>query len=142
MALKSGFEKTIKSFLEGLGIKHWYEPLSLPYVQESTYKPDFVIYKGKLKKVKKPLTPDELQGMILVETKGFLDIESRKKMIAVKQQYPQLDIRILFQKDGFVYKSKKGRREKGSTDFRYSDWAKKHGFTYAIGEEIPKEWLQ
>lgn len=49
-------------------------------------------------------------------------------MRLVKEQNPELDIRLVFQNDGKV-----GKR------MRYSDWADKYGFPFAIGR-VPKDW--
>ena len=140
--MKSKFEKTIKAQLQRLKVVFWYEPLKLPYVITANYIPDFVIYRGSLKKPKKPLTKSDLKDTILVETKGLFDYADRIKMLAVKEAHPEVDLRIVFQSNSFVYKNrKKERRTSESTDMRYSDWADKHGFKYAIGE-IPEVWLK
>lgn len=144
---RSGYEVTLKKFLKdyykGTPKRCWYEPLMLPYVVESKYKPDFVIYKGKLKKPKKPLTPEDLKDTIVIEAKGYLKYSDRVKMEAVKKAHPTLDIRMLFQKNGYLYKVPKGkpRRTKDSTDPMYTDWAEKHGFPWAIGDTVPDDWL-
>jgi hypothetical protein len=52
-------------------------------------------------------------------------------MEAVKEQHPELDIRIVFMRDGVL--------RRGS-QFRASDWATKHGYVFAVGS-IPDEWL-
>lgn len=73
--------------------------------------------------------------MIYVEAKGLgrsFDYDARTKMEAVKAQHPDLDIRIVFMRDGALRKGSK---------FRASDWAKKHNFQFAIGE-IPKDWFK
>ena len=142
---RSGFEKTLIETLKELKVKYWYEPLKMPYTisRVKNYMPDFVIYKGKLKKVKKPLTPKELKGMLIIEAKGFFKYADREKMLAVKECYPDLDIRMLFMNNGYIYKNKKGapRRTPESTDMRYSDWCDKHGYPWAISD-IPKEWYE
>lgn len=129
--MRSGFEVTVNNFLKHLKCVFWHEPCKIPYITEANYIPDFVIYKGKLKKPKKPLTLSDLNDMILVETKGYFKPADRRKMLAVKKSNPKLDIRIVFQRDNYLTKSKKSK---------YSDWAEKHGFIWAI-QEIPKEWL-
>lgn len=96
-----------------------YEPETIPYVIESTYTPDFVITTSYGKK-------------IYVECKGYLDDAARRKMVAVRKAHPDLDIRILFQKNNKI--------RKGKT--RYTDWAMRNNFNdCAVGEVIPVEWL-
>lgn len=94
------------------GKKHIeYEQLKIPYTLSYNYIPDFAVL-------------DEY----LLEAKGYFRPEARAKMKAVKEQHPELDLRLLFQNNGKIGKN-----------FRYSDWAEKHNFTYAIGK-VPKEW--
>ena len=75
------------------------------------YIPDFII-----------TTPT---GKIYVEAKGYLRPEHKRKMVAVKKQHPNLDIRILF------YSGTKGNIR----------WAERNGFKYAV-EKIPREWMK
>jgi len=99
-----------------------YEPDSYSYVVEETrnYTPDFKI-KTKSGKV------------FYIEYKGVLDLETRKKMVRVRDQHPKLDIRFVFQKG-----QNKIRRGSKTT---YMIWATKNGFKCA-DNEIPKEWLK
>lgn len=122
MKFRSGYEKSISDSLKKARVKFDYEKEKISYVKPATnhwYTPDFVIYVGKKK--------------IYVEAKGYFDALSRKKMVLVKQSNPQLDIRLLFMSDNPI--------RKGSKTY-YSDWAEKNGFIYAIGTEIPKQWLK
>lgn len=78
-------------------------------------------------------------SMIHIEVKGngrSFDSVVRAKMVAVQKQYPELDIRFVFYRDGKV-----GHRKKDGTFTRQSDWASKHGFKYSIGS-IPSEWYE
>ena len=122
---RNKFEERTGRALDNVGAEFSYETLKLEYFVESEYIPDFVIK-----------TPSGAQR--IVETKGngrSFDHHTRRKMIAVKQQHPELDIRILFYSDGKI-----GPKRKDGTFMLQSDWAKKHGFIYAI-KDIPKEWL-
>jgi len=114
---RSKFEKVINNLLKRHKVAFEYEPYKLNYVLEKTYIPDFVL----------------ADTNIHIEAKGYLKPEDRQKMIAVKKANPDLDIRLWFQKDNYLTKSKKSK---------YSDWAEKNGFKYHIGEELPKEWLK
>ena len=122
---RNKFEERTGAMLTNLGVNFGYETERLPYTIEAYYLPDFILLtKGGRK--------------IYVETKGggrSFDYHTRRKMIAVKQQHPELDIRILFYSDGKI-----GPKRKDGTFMLQSDWAKKHGFIYAI-KDIPKEWL-
>lgn len=119
--MRSGLEKKVKSYLKNRKIKFKYEPYSIPYTLEAKYTPDFVLIKR------------DGSGDMLIETKGFFKPSDRRKLLAVKRCNPDLDIRLVFQRDNYLTKAKTST---------YSDWARKHGFMYHVGEEIPKAWLK
>jgi len=52
-------------------------------------------------------------------------------MRLVREQYPDLDIRIFFHKDNKL---------NAKSNVRYSEWATKYGFIWAVGV-IPEEWF-
>src|ERR1700752_1667671 len=113
---KSGFERTIAAQLSHSGVGWDYEKVQLPYTLVGVYNPDFRL----------------LKSGILIETKGLLDRESKRTMVAVKKAHPQLDIRFLFmQADKKVPGSKQ----------THGEWARKNGFPFAEGT-IPQEWLE
>lgn len=95
-----------------------YESETIPYVLTRNYTPDF-----------KVTTPSG--HVIYIEAKGHFDRDSRAKMLAVKDQHPEKTIHIVFEQDNFLYRGAK---------WRYSDWAKKNGFSYSIND-LPKEWF-
>lgn len=123
--VRSGFELKIKQDLTERKVDFEYESEVFEYtIPESKHKytPDFVIKrKGKRKKT------------LYLEAKGLLDSDARKKMVLVKAQHPDKDIRFLFQRDNPIRKGSKTK---------YSDWATKNGFEFAVGSEVPKEWLK
>lgn len=95
-----------------------YETTKLTYVITKKYVPDFIVTTKKGK-------------TIYVETKGWLKMEDRVKMRAVRDSNPDLDIRFIFDKNNKI--SSKGK-------MKYSEWCEKNGFLYAI-KEVPKEWF-
>lgn len=90
--------------------------------KSARYTPDFVIHN----------TDGELNKSLIVETKGRFLTQDRAKMLLVKAQHPDLDIR-------FVFSNSKQRISKQSKT-TYAMWCEKNGFLYA-DETIPKEWL-
>lgn len=108
--LKNKFEKKIHLQLKRNKCIFKYESERIPYILARHYIPDFVIN-----------TPT---GKLYVECKGYLRAEHKSKLVAVKRQHPEKDIRILF------YSTRKANIR----------WAEKTGFKYAV-EKIPKEWL-
>ena len=115
MAFKSGFERTVAANLSSRNVRYEYEGLEFPYVLHGTYHPDLQL----------------LDSGIVVELKGILDRESKRKMAAIRKQYPDLDIRFLFM-DG-------NKKIPGSKQ-THAQWAEKNGFKWAE-REIPQEWL-
>lgn len=108
--LKNKFEKRIYAHLKRAKANFKYETEKIAYVLAGFYYPDFII------KTK--------SGTLYVEAKGYLRPEHKRKMVAVKRQHPELDIRILWY----------------SSNIRNIKWADKHGFKWAI-DKIPEEWL-
>jgi hypothetical protein len=108
--LRNQFEKKIHRQLKRAKKIFKYEGEHIPYVLARHYIPDFIIYTKS--------------GKIYLECKGYLRPEHKCKMVAVKRQHPNLDIRMLF----YAFNKK------------YITWAEKNNIRYAIGT-IPKEWL-
>lgn len=127
--VSSDFEYQIYKILKGMlpkGATIEYESEKLTYVIEATYTPDFVItFKDGRK--------------LYIEAKGNgrqFDQFVKQKMIAVKDQHPDKDIRIVFYSDGKV-----GNTRKDGTYMRQSDWASKNNYVFSI-REIPKDWIK
>lgn len=116
MAYKSGFERTLAASLKTRKVKFLYESKQVPYVLERTYNPDF----------------EMVDHGFFVEAKGLLDRDSKAKMIAVKKQHPDLDIRFVFMQAN--------KKIPGSKQ-THGEWATKNGFVWAEGN-IPDEWLK
>lgn len=89
--------------------------MKIPYVINHTYNPDFILKNG-----------------IIIEAKGFLTPDDRRKMKAVKVQHPELDIRFVF--------SKASNRLSKKSRTTYSMWAQGAGFKWAEGA-IPTKWI-
>ena len=115
MAFKSGFERTVAANLNARGADFVYEGLEFPYILTGTYHPDIQL----------------VRNGIVIELKGILDRESKRKMAAVRKQYPDLDIRFLFMDAN--------KKIPGSKQ-THAQWAEKNGFRWAE-REVPQEWL-
>jgi hypothetical protein len=118
LTVRSGFEAKIVEQLRAKKVKFEYESLKLKYTvpeKVHTYTPDFVITRNG----------------VIIEAKGRLDTETRKKMLWVKEAHPDLDIRILLMRDNPIRKGSKTR---------YSTWCEANGFPWAVGE-VPDDWL-
>lgn len=109
--LKNKFEYKLFNQLKKSKVSFSYESERLPYILKRYYLPDFVV-----------ATPS---GTVYIEAKGYLRPEHRSKLAAVKQQHPDIDLRIVFY----------------SHSLKNEKWAEKHGIPWAVSE-IPKEWLK
>ena len=115
MALKSGFERSFAANLKIRGIRFQYESKQIPYVLNRKYNPDFEI----------------IDHGFFIETKGLLDRDSKAKMLAVKQQHPDIDIRFVFM---YPHKKIPGTKQ------THAQWAERNGFRWA--ETVaPEEWF-
>jgi hypothetical protein len=112
---RSKFEAAVALSLTKRGLAFSYEGQALPYKIEAIYTPDFILPNG-----------------VIVETKGLFDSDDRRKMVAVKEQHPELDIRICFMRADV----KLSRAPKSLT---YWQWAERHGFLWCEGH-IPATW--
>lgn len=115
---RSGLEEDTAAYLKKKKVKFTYEKEKIKWVdlKVRTYTPDFVLANG-----------------IIIETKGRFISVDRRKHKEIKKQFPELDIR-------FVFDNSRAKLYKGAKS-SYGDWCKKHGFKYA-DKVIPDEWLE
>jgi hypothetical protein len=119
---RSKLEERIGEQVSDAGIEDKYETLKLHYVipaRKAKYTPDFPL--GS-----KP---------IYIEAKGrFRSADERKKMLLVREQNPDVDIRFVFQKASTpIYTG---------SPTSHGDWAETHGFQWADKGVIPSHWLE
>jgi hypothetical protein len=114
---RSGLEVQVASQLEAAGVKAEYEKHRIAYrqIRDKHYTPDFKLPNG-----------------IYVEAKGWFKSADRSKHLAIKYQYPDLDIRFVFSNS----KSKIGKKSATT----YAMWCEKNGFKYA-DKVVPQEWI-
>lgn len=129
--LRSKFELRLAMQLSSAGVKYEYEKWKYEFftrvssgvcedcagthvVQRRWYTPDFFLSSG-----------------IVIEAKGHLTASNRTILKAVREAHDSLDLRIVFMVDNRINKN---------SVTKYTDWAEKEGFTYAVGT-IPEEWL-
>lgn len=78
-------------------------------------------------------TPDFfLANGVIIETKGRFTAADRRKMVAIQEEHPDLDIKLLFMRNNKIHKN---------STTKYSDWAEANGYDYSINEVKP-EWLK
>lgn len=115
---RSGLEKIVAEYLKQNKKNFRYEDLKIEWkdLRYRTYTPDFILDNG-----------------IIVETKGIFDNEDRRKHLAVREQHPELDIRL-------VFSNAKAKLYKGSKT-TYAMWCEKNNFLYSH-RVIPPDWLE
>ncbi|MCW2317106.1 hypothetical protein M2322_002660 [Rhodoblastus acidophilus] len=119
LGFRSGLEEANSKHLEKHGQPVLYETFKIRYaipLSWHTYTPDFRLVNG-----------------ILVETKGRWLMEDRAKMLFVKVQYPDLDIRLVFSRGKTPIST--------GAKTTCAEWAEKHGMKWAE-KLIPLEWLR
>lgn len=115
---RSGLEKLNADHLERNGQPVRFEEVVIPYTVPETqrkYHLDFVLANG-----------------IAIETKGKFEVTDRAKHLLIQNQYPDLDLRFVFQRPHDpIYKGSKTT---------LAQWAEKFGFKWAT-KLIPVEWM-
>jgi hypothetical protein len=72
-------------------------------------------------------TPDFSPLGCHIEVKGFFSARDRTKMLQVKKQYPNHDLRFVFQTPYQTLNKK--------SDTTYAQWAEKHGFPWCDAKD-------
>ena len=113
---RSKLEERVAELLDSLKISYEYESTKVPYTIQHNYNPDFV-----------------LPNHVHLETKGYWDPSDRRKVLAVKRDNPDLDLRMVFQAP-YNKISKKSKTT-------YAQWCEKHDIQWTSFHNIPLEWL-
>tara|TARA_R100000781_G_scaffold19_2_gene33 strand:+ start:56 stop:427 length:372 start_codon:yes stop_codon:yes gene_type:complete len=113
---RSGLEEQVAKLLEGLGVSYEYESTKVPYTIQHNYTPDFM-----------------LPNHVYLETKGYWDAADRRKVLAVKRDNPDIDLRMVFQAP-FNKITKKSKTT-------YAMWCDRHEIPWASYHNIPIDWL-
>jgi hypothetical protein len=117
LGFRSGLEVQLAKQLDDNQIPYEYEGTTLKYSQPEEvkrYTPDFI-----------------LPNCIVVEGKGQWDTADRKKMKLVRQQHPDIDIRMVF--------SRSAQRISKKSKTTYGDVCRSLGILYA-DKWIPAGW--
>ena len=116
MAFRSGLEEKVADLMINLGVCYEYESTKVPYQIQHNYCPDFILPNG-----------------VYLECKGYWEAQDRAKIKAVKQQHPEIDLRMVFQSP-YNTISKKSKTT-------YAKWCDKHDIPWARYTNIPVDWL-
>lgn len=138
---RSGLEEKLAAQMEEEGIRFHYEPRKIPYLvpeRKANYLLDFEV--------------DEVGSGIILEGKGRFTshttrcprckhcfpvgngAEARQKMVLVKEQHPELDIRFVFQRASTPIYPK--------SPTSYGKWCDDHGFPWSDKGKLPADWIK
>lgn len=121
---KSKTEGRVANKLRNLRQEFDYESMEIPYVVHKTYTPDFVI---------KPDGP-------IIEVKGVLHQSDRSKMRHVKEQHPDLDIRLVFMHE--PGKPPTAHKKCPGTKMTHAEWAEKNGYLWYDEQDLKSKDLK
>jgi len=113
---RSNLEKRVATLLTTLGVSYEYESTKVPYTIQHHYTPDFV-----------------LPNHVYLEAKGYWSAEDRRKILAVRKENPDIDLRMIFQSPY----NKISKRSKTT----YAQWCDRHDIPWTAYHEVPLEWL-
>ena len=113
---KSKLEENVAELLTNLGISYEYESTKVPYTIQHHYIPDFV-----------------LPNYTYLETKGYWAPADRRKVLAVKRENPEINLRMIFQAP-YNKISKKSKTT-------YAQWCERHDIPWSSFHDIPLDWL-
>ena len=113
---RSKLEEKVATLLKELGVSFEYESTQVPYVIQHHYTPDFL-----------------LPNHVYLETKGYWDAADRRKVLAVKRDNPDIDLRMVFQSPYNTISMK--------SKTTYAKWCDKHDIPWTAYHEIPLDWL-
>lgn len=119
MGYRSGLEVRTAKYLDELGVDYAYEPFKVPFVEPAknrTYTPDFVFW----------------HNGIVIDTKGRWETADRQKFKLLREQHPDLDLRLVFSNP----LSRIGKKSPTT----YAMYATKIGCKFAK-ETIPTDWI-
>jgi Phage endonuclease I len=118
---RSKLELRFEDILLEAKAEYEYEVTVIPYiVPESSHKytVDWTLLNG-----------------LLIETKGYLsDHQERNKYVLLKQQYPELDLRFVFDNPNKLC---------GGTKYSHAKWADKYGFQWCGIKDVEtiQSWI-
>ena len=113
---RSQLEEKVADLLLNLDVKYDYETTKIAYTIPHNYFPDFILPNG-----------------VILECKGYWDSADRRKIKSVKEQNPDIDLRMVFQAP-FNTISKKSKTT-------YAQWCENQGILWTSFKNIPLEWL-
>lgn len=133
--MRSGFERKVAKELDERGVDYGYESITyeitVPVRGKNQYCADC---RGAVILRDTVYTPDFfLPNGIVVESKGRFTAKDRLIAKAMKEQHPDVDMRMLFMGNNKLSPSSKTR---------YMDWCERNNIKCAVSKtgKLPEEW--
>ncbi len=112
---RSGFESEVAKDMTTNGVAWTYEKEKFDLVIPRRYTPDFQLANGTI-----------------LEVKGMFDSEDRRLIRIMKEQHPDVDIRMVFQRPH--------QRLSRTAKMTYAQWCDKHNIPWCCGPSLPRRW--
>lgn len=133
--MRSGFERSVAKHLKSRNIDFGYESITYEITVPVRSKNQYCVdCNGSTIMRDTIYTPDFfLPNGIVVEAKGRFMAKDRLIAKAMKEQHPEVDIRMLFMGDNKISPSSKTR---------YRDWCERNDIKCAVSKtgKLPEEW--
>lgn len=130
---RSGFEQELADQLDRLGVRWEYEAYELPWMRKITNGICLDCKGTNVAQMAKYTVDFYLPEYdFFIEGKGKWVSRDRTKHRTIRRASPETDVRIVFQRDNWLTKTKTQK---------YSEYCNKYGIVYAI-EVIPPSWFK
>jgi hypothetical protein len=133
LVVRSGLEIKVAEQLEDEGVKFEYEPRTFEWEDKQSRARCLECGSKEVYQRRKYLVDFAVGPSSYIETKGRLTSGDRKLLKGVRECNPDIDLRLIFDRDNKLSKQSKTR---------YSEWAAQFGFAYAIGGRVPPNWIK
>lgn len=132
---RSTFELHVAKYLQKIGCLFVYEPCFIPYDQADRLRRCLDCGSTNIAREGRTLIDFYLPEQdIYIEAKGKWSGSKRKEVLAIQEQYPSIDFRMLFMRNNFLTKNKKQT---------YGEWCEAHRIKYHVSPEgkVPADWI-
>lgn len=139
---RSQLEADIVVDLQQRGISFVYEPGQIPFPILTNYTPDIVIPPPPMaggRYIMEHVYANP-QKYLIIEIKGRLDKASITRYLALKKQYPDLDLRFVLQKPDKPLTRVRTKSGSRRNPWTHAQWCERNGFIWST--EILDEWLK
>jgi hypothetical protein len=113
------------------GVPHEFEAAKIPYFRKILFGECRACGTKEVYQRKVYIPDFKIGHNMFYEAKGRLVSTDRTKLLAVKKQHPEIELRLIFERDRPL--------NKGSPRM-YSDWARENGFIYKVRDYTGTEW--